>query len=159
MRRLVIAILAVALSLIGAATAAQAAGRLGLRTPVAVTPAHGTPTTTFTVRFTTPFATGASRGLRSWEIVSVADPDQTSTSCTSTADKQLRPAVAHHRVNASLSAAAKSWCAGVYTGTITLYRAVICNPGPISSGMACPDIAFAPEPIGHFRFTVAPAAS
>jgi len=159
MRRLVIAILAVALSLTGAAAAAQAAGRFGLRTPVAVTPAHGTPTTTFAVRFRTPFATGSSRGLRSWEIVSVADRDQTSASCTSSADKRLRPAVAHHRVNVSLSAAAKSWCTGAYTGTITLYRAVICNPGPISGGMACPEIAFAPATIGHFRFTVAPAAS
>jgi hypothetical protein len=159
MRRLVIAILVVALSLAGAATAAQATGRFGVRTPVAVTPAHGTPATTFTVRFRTPLGTGSSGGLRNWEIASVADRDQTSMSCTSTADKRLRPAVAHHRVNVSLSAAAKSWCTGVYTGTITLYRAVICNPGPISGGMACPEIAFAPEPIGRFRFAVAPAAS
>ncbi|MFZ0387284.1 MAG: hypothetical protein WAL22_16605 [Solirubrobacteraceae bacterium] len=159
MRRLVIAILVVALALAGAATAAQATGGFGLRTPMAVTPVHGTPTTTFTVRFKTPFTTGSLRGLRSWEIASVANRNQTSAACASTADKRLRPAVAHHRVSVRLSPAAAPWCTGAYTGTITLYRAVICNPGPISQGMACPDIAFAPEQIGRFRFSVARTAS
>jgi hypothetical protein len=159
MRRLAIAVLVVALGLAGAATAAQATGGFGVRTPVAVTPAHGTPTTTFTVRFKTPFATGSSRGLRSWEVASVADRDQASTSCTGIMAKRLRPALAHHRVSVTLSAGAKPWCTGAYAGTITLYRAVICDPGPVSQAMACPDIAFAPEPIGRFRFAVARAAS
>jgi hypothetical protein len=159
MRRLAIAILVMALGPAGAATAAQATGGFGLRTPVAVTPAHGTPTTTFTVRFKTPFATGSSQGLRSWEIVSVADRDQGSTSCTGIMAKQLRPAAAHHRASVTLSAGAKPWCTGAYAGTITLYRAVICDPGPISQAMACPDIAFPPEPIGRFRFAVAHGAS
>jgi hypothetical protein len=153
----VITVVVAALSLAGVATVAQAAGTFGLRTPVTVTPARGTPTTAFTVRFKTPFATGSSHGLRSSEIVSVAGRAQTNTSCTSTTAKQLRPAVAHDRVSVTLSATGKPWCAGVYAGTITLYRSVICDPGPAARRRACPEIVFAPEPIGHFRFTVARA--
>jgi hypothetical protein len=159
MRRLGITIVVIALSVAGVTTAAHAAGTFGLRTPVAVTPTHGTPTTTFTVRFKTPFATGSSRGLRSWEIASVADQGQSSPSCLGIMAVQLRPAVAHHRVNVSLRSPTKPWCTGDYSGTITLYRSIVCNPGPPSQRTACPDIAFAPEPIGHFRFRVSRAAS
>jgi hypothetical protein len=70
----------------------------------------------------------------------------------------LRPALTHHRFSVGLSAS-KPWCTGKYTGTITFYRSVICNPGPPSQLAACPEIAFAPELIGHVRFTVAHAAS
>jgi hypothetical protein len=136
---------------------AHATETFGFRTPVAVTPAHGTPTTTFTIRFTTPFATGSSRGLRSWEIVSVADRGQSNLFCASAAASQLPPAAAHNRVSVTFSAGAKRWCAGVYAGTITLYRSVVCNSGPPTRRRACPDIAFAPELIGRFRFTVAHA--
>jgi hypothetical protein len=159
MRRLVITIVVAALSLAGVATVAQAAGTFGLRTPVTVTPARGTPTTAFTVRFKTPFATGSSHGLRSAEVVSVADRGQTGTSCTSTMGKQLRPAVAHDRVSVTVSAAPKPWCTGAYAGTITLHRSVICDPGPAARRRACPEIVFPPELIGRFRFTVAHAAS
>jgi hypothetical protein len=159
MRRLGITIAVVALSLAGVDTVAQAAETFGLQTPVTVTPAHGTPKTTFRIQFTTPFATGSSRGLRSWEIASVAGHGQSSPSCLGIMAVQLRPAVAHHRVGVGLSALGKPWCTGQYTGTITLYRSIVCNPGPRSQHTACPDIAFAPEPIGHFRFTVARAAS
>jgi hypothetical protein len=155
----VIAIAAAAVSLAGAATGAQATGTFGLRTPVTVTPARGTPTTTFTVRFKTPFATGSSHGLRTSEIVSMADRGQTSPSCTGNAAKQLRPAVAHDRVSVTFSAAAKPWCTGAYGGTIMLYRSVICDPGPPAARRACPEIVFAPELIGRFRLTVAHAAS
>jgi hypothetical protein len=159
MRRLVITIVVAGLSLAGVATVAQAAGTFGLRTHVTVTPARGTPTTAFTVRFKTPFATGSLHGLRSAEIVSVADRGQTATSCTSTMGKQLRPAGAHDRVSVTVSAASKPWCTGAYAGTITLQRSVICDPGPAARRRACPEIAFAPELIGRFRFTVAHAAS
>jgi hypothetical protein len=155
----VIVIVAAALSVAGVATVAQATQTFGLRTPVAVTPAHGTPTTTFTIRFKTPFATGSTRGFRSWEIASVAGHGQTSPSCLGIMAVQLRPAAAHHRVSVSLQALAKPWCTGKYTGAITLYRSIVCNPGPVSRRTACPDIAFAPQPIGHFRFTVVHAAS
>ena len=158
MRRLVIAIAVGAVSLAGAATVAQATETFGLRTPVTVTPARGTPTTAFTVRFKTPFGIGSSPGLRTSEIVSVADRGQTSTSCTGNAGRELRPAAAHDRVSVTLSAA-KPWCTGAYGGTIMLYRSVICDPGPPAARRACPDIAFAPELIGRFRFNVAHAAS
>ncbi len=154
MRRLVIAVVATALTVAAAATAAQATGRFGLRTPMTVTPSRGTPTTRFRLGFKTPLATGSSRGLRSWEIATALNRGHTSASCTSTVDQRLRPALAHHRVSVALSAATKPWCTGTFTGTITLYRAVSCNPGPVSRRAACPEIAFAPEPIGHFRFTV-----
>jgi hypothetical protein len=155
MRRLVITVLATALSVAAAAGAAQATGGLGLRTPMTVTPARGTPTTTFTVKFKTPLTTSSSRGLRSWEIATASDRGHTSASCTSTADKRLRPALANHRVSVALSAAASPWCTGTYTGMVTLYRAVSCNPGPVTRRTACPEIAFPPEPLGHFGFTVA----
>jgi hypothetical protein len=155
MRRLVITVVVTALGIAAAANGAQATGTSGLRVPMTVTPPRGTPTTTFTIRFKTPFTTGSSRGLRSWEIATASDRGHTRASCTSTADKRLRPALARRRVSVTLSAAAKPWCTGAYTGTITLYRAVSCNPGPVSHRTACPEIAFAPEPIGHFRFTVA----
>jgi hypothetical protein len=158
-RRLGIAMAVMALSVAGVATAAHATETLGLRTPVAVTPARGTPTTTFTIRFTTPVATGSSQGLRTWEIVSVADRGQSSPSCASATARRLSPAVAHDRVSVRFSAAAKRWCTGAYAGTITLYRSIICDPGPASRHMACPEIAFPPDPVGHFRFTVAHAAS
>ena len=159
MRWLGITFVAIALSVAGVTTVAHAADTFGLRTPVAVTPAHGTPTTTFTVRFKTPFATGSSPGLRSWETASVADHGQSSPSCLGILAVQLRPAVARHRVSVSLRSPTKPWCTGEYTGTITLYRSIICNPGPPSQRTACPDIAFAPEPIGRFRFRVSRAAS
>jgi hypothetical protein len=159
MRRLGITIVVAALSLAGAATVAQATETFGLRTPVAVTPARGTPTTTFTIRFTTPVATGSTQGLRSWEIVSLADGGQASPSCTSATARRLSPAVADKHVSAAFSAPAKHWCTGAYAGTITLYRSLICDPGPASRRTACPEIAFPPEPIGRFRFTVAHAAS
>jgi hypothetical protein len=159
MRRFGITIVVVALSVAGVTAVAHAADTFGLRTPVAVTPAHGTPTTTFKVRFKTPFATGSSQGLRSWEIASVADHGQSSPSCLGVMAVQLRPAVAHHRVSVSLRPPTEPWCAGDYSGTITLYRSIVCNPGPPSQRTACPDIAFAPEPIGHFRFRVSRAAS
>jgi hypothetical protein len=154
-----IAILVAALTVAAAATAVQATGMFGLRTPITVTPAKGTPTTTFTARFKTPLTTGSSHELRSWEIASVVDNRQPSASCTSTTAKRLPPAVVHHRVSVTLSAAAKPWCTGAYTGTVTLYRAIICGPGPIQRRLACPEIAFAPESIGRFRFRVAGAAS
>jgi hypothetical protein len=159
MRRLGIAIAVVVLSVAGAATVAHAGETFGLRTPVAVTPARGTPTTTFEVRFTTPFATGTSQGLRSWEMASVVDRGQTGSSCMSNMAVRLRPAVAHDHVGVSLPAQGKPWCAGAYAGAITLYRSVSCNPGPALRHVPCPEIAFAPEPIGQFRFTVARAAS
>jgi hypothetical protein len=159
MRRLGIAIAAVALSVVCVDTVARATETFGFRTPVVVAPARGTPTTTFTVRFTTPLATGTSRGLRSWETASVVDRGQTSASCTSNMAVVLRPAVAHHRVSVGLPAPAKPWCTGTYAGTITLNRSMSCNPGPALRHVPCPEIAFAPEPIGHFRFTVANAAS
>ncbi len=149
----------IALSVAGVGAVAHAAATFGLRTPVVVTPARGTPTTTFAIRFTTPFATGSSRGLRSWEIASVAHLGRSSPSCLGITAVRLRPAMADHRVDVGLRAPTKPWCTGRYTGTITLYRSIICNPGPASRPRACPDIAFAPEPIGHFRFTVARAAS
>jgi hypothetical protein len=158
MRRLVIAMLTTALSGAATVTAAQASGTIGLRTPVTVTPARGTPATTFTVRFKTPFATGTSHGLRNWEIASVVDNRQSSASCTSSTAARLRPAAVRHRVSVTLSTAAKPWCTGAYTGKITLYRAVVCGPGPIRRDMACPEIAFAPQPIGRFQFTVSGAA-
>lgn len=157
MRRVGITIVVVALSVAGVATAARATETFGLRTPVAATPAHGTPTTTFTIRFRTPFTTGSLQGLRSWEIASVAERGQSGPSCTSSAAKQLPSAIADHRVSVMFPAAAKGWCAGTFTGTITLYRSIICNFGPPSPRNACPQIAFAPETIGHFRVTVASA--
>jgi hypothetical protein len=159
MRRLGITIVLVALSVVGGASVAQASKTFGLRTPVAVAPGHGTPKTTFTIRFTTPFATGSFPGLRSWEIVSAVDHSRSGPSCSSTVALELRPAAAHDRVSVSLPSPAKPWCAGTYSGTITLYRSIVCNAGPRSRHTACPDIAFAPEPIGHFRFTVAHLAS
>jgi hypothetical protein len=159
MRRLGIAMAVIALSVAGVATAAHATETLGLGTPVAVTPARGTPTTTFTIRFTTPVATGSLQGLRAWEIVSVADRNHSSPSCAGATARQLPPAVAHHQVSVRFSAAAQHWCTGAYAGTITLYRSIICDPGPASRHMECPEIAFPPEPIGHFRFTVARPAS
>jgi hypothetical protein len=158
-RRLGITIVLVALCVTGVAAAAQAAETFGLHTPVAVTPARGTPTTTFTVRFATPLATRSSGGLRSSEMVSVADRGQSDPSCTSVAVKRLPASGAHVHVSARLSAGAKRWCAGTYAGTVTLYRWIVCAPGPAPPRAACPDIAFAPEPIGHFRFSVARAAS
>jgi hypothetical protein len=155
MRRVVITILAVALSVAAAATVAQATTTFGLRTPITVTPARGTPTTTFTVGFKTPFAIGTSLGLRSWEVASVTDRGQTSGGCAYAATKRLPGAAARRHVSATLSAGAKSWCTGSYAGTVTLYRQETCNPSPASRRMACPEIAFAPETIGRFRFTVA----
>ena len=61
-------IVAAALSVAGVATAARATETFGLRTPVAVTPSRGTPTTKFTIRFATPVAVGSSSGLHTWEI-------------------------------------------------------------------------------------------
>jgi hypothetical protein len=159
MRRLGIAIAVVALFVASAATVAHARETFGPSTPVSVTPAHGTPTTTFIVRFTTPLATGTWQGLRSWETASVVDRGQTSASCTGNMAERLRPAVAHGHVSVGLRAPAKPWCAGAYTGTITLSRLVGCNPGPALRDAACPEIEFAPQAIGHFRFTVAGAAS
>ena len=73
---------------------------------------------------------------------------------------RLRPAAAHHRVSVGLSAAAKPWCTGTYAGTIMLYRIDrSATPGRRRGARACPEIAFAPELIGRFRFTVARAAS
>jgi hypothetical protein len=158
-RRLAITIVVAALCVAGASTAAQAAKTFGLGTPVAVTPAHGTPTTTFTVRFSTPFGTGSVPGLRSWEIVSVADRDPVSPSCISAMSKRLSPAVVHQRVSVTLPVAGKYWCIGAYAGTVTLFRSIICDPGPASRRTACPEIVFAPEPVGRFRFTVAHAGS
>jgi hypothetical protein len=111
------------------------------------------------VAFTTPFATGASPSLRSWEIASVADHDQSSGSCTNTTARRLPAAVADHRVSVTFPAPAKRWCTGSYAGTIMLYRAIVCHPGPVSRPTACPEIAFAPEPIARFQFTVARPAS
>ena len=159
MRRLGIAIVVVALSVAGVATVAHATETFGPRTAVSVTPARGTPTTTFTVRFTTPLATGTSQGLRSWETASVVDRGQSSPSCMSNMAVRLRPTVAHDHVSVGLPAQAKPWCAGAYTGTITLSRLLGCNPGPALRSAPCPEIEFAPQTIGHFRFTVAGAAS
>jgi hypothetical protein len=157
-RRLGITIVTAALSVAGVASVAQATETLGLHTPVAVSPSRGTPATTFTIRFTTPVAIGSSGGLRTWEVASVAKRGRSSRSCTSSMAVTLRPALTHHHFRVGLSAL-KPWCTGKYTGTITLYRTIICNPGPPSQRAACPEIAFAPQLIGHFRFTVAHAAS
>jgi hypothetical protein len=157
MRRLAIAILMMASSGVVAVTGAQAGVTVGLHTAVTVSPARGTPTTTFTIGFKTPLTTGLMPGLRSWEVASAVDRQQSNASCTRSIGARLDAAAVHHRLTASLSAAPKSWCAGTYSGTITLYRAVICRPGPIEGQMACPEIAFAPEPIAHFRFAVAPS--
>jgi hypothetical protein len=152
-------IVAAALSLAGVATVAQATETFGLQTPVAVTPSRGIPTTKFTVRFTTPVAIGSSGGLHIWEVASVSDRGRGNRSCTSHLAVRVRPALTRQHVTVGLSASTKPWCTGKYTGTITLYRTMICYPGPPSLRAACPEIAFAPELIGHFGFTVARAAS
>jgi hypothetical protein len=158
-RRLGITIVTAALSVAGVASVAQATETFGLQTPVAVTPSRGTPTTTFTIRFTTPFAIGSSGGLRTWEVASVAKRGRSGRSCTSNMAVRLRPALTNQHISVGLSASTKPWCIGKYTGTITFYRSMICNPGPVTQRAACPEIAFAPELIGHFRFTVAHATS
>ena len=157
-RRLGITIVAAALSVAGGASVAQATETFGLHTPVAVTPSRGTPATTFTIRFTTPVAIGSSGGLHTWEVASVATPGRSRRSCSGRMAVRLRPALTNDHVRVGLSAS-KPWCTGKYAGTVTLYRTIICNPGPPAQLAACPEIAFAPEPIGHFRFTVAHAAS
>jgi len=151
--------LAAASSLAVAATVAQATVTLGSPTPVTVTPAHGTPTTRFTVSFRTPVQTGPSNGVRRWEVASVADSGHVAGDCSSAASKSLQAVGDRQRVSATLAASAKPWCTGSYAGTVTLYRAIICDPGPLSRRVACPEIAFPPQLIGRFRFTVAPAAS
>jgi hypothetical protein len=158
-KRLVIAILVTALSAAAAASAAPAAVTFGPHTAVTVTPARGTPTTTFTVGFKTPVATGSSQGSRIWEVASVASRGRTSASCTSGMAVPLRPTVAHHHISVALPASAKPWCTGTYAGTITLNRTIRCDPGPPSRRAACPELVFAPELIGRFQFTVAVAAS
>jgi hypothetical protein len=155
MRRLGILIVVLALSVAGAATVAQATNAVGLRAPVAVTPARGTPTTTFRITFTTPVATGSLPGLRSWEIASVAYHGESSRSCTNTTARRLPAAAAHQSVSVTFPVTAKRWCTGSYAGTIMLYRSIVCHPTPASRPTACPEIAFAPEAIGRFQFTVA----
>jgi hypothetical protein len=158
-RRLGITIVAAALVVAGVATVVQAAETFGLRTPVAVTPSRGTPTTKFTIRFATPVAIGSSSGLHTWEVASVSNRGRGNRSCTSRLAVRLRPALTHQHVSVGLSASTKPWCTGKYAGTITLYRTIVCHSGPPSLRAACPEIAFAPELIGRFGFTVARAAS
>lgn len=158
-KRLVIAILVTALSAAAAATAAQAALPFGPHAAVTVTPARGTPTTRFTVGFKTPVATGSSQDLRTWEVASVTDRGRVRAACTSGMAVPLRPTVAHDHISVTLHASAKPWCTGAYAGTITLNRTISCHSGPPTRLAACPELVFAPELIGRFRFTVAGAAS
>src|ERR1700744_1159364 len=143
MRRLGIATVVMALSMVGALSVAQAAGTFGLRVPVSVTPARGTPTATFTIGFTSPLGTGLSQSLRSWEVATVTDRGQGGPSCTSAKTVRLPTAVGDHHVSVTLAAApTKRWCTGAYGGTITLYRAIVCGPRPVMRPTACPEIAF-----------------
>jgi hypothetical protein len=152
MRRLVIAMFSA--GLVTAATAGADAAVIGPpRAHVTVSPALGKASTRFRVRFTSPEQTGTLAGLRAWETVVASGPRGTGT-CTGLASRRARPAGAHTRLAVRLAPAGRPWCAGRYTGTVTLYRVERCMPGPIAQGHVCPLVEFAPQPIGRFRFTV-----
>jgi hypothetical protein len=152
MRRLVIAMLSAAL-VTAAAAGADAAATAPQRTHVTVSPRTGTPSTRFRVRFTSPEQTGTLPGLRVWETVVVSGPRSTGA-CDGAASARMHPASAHARLSVRLAPAGKRWCPGSYRGAVNLYREVRCPPGPITQHRVCPVIAFTPQRLGQFRFTV-----
>jgi hypothetical protein len=152
MRRLVIAMLSVALVASAAATA-DAAGTGTPRAHATVSPGTGTPSTRFAVHFRTPQRTGTFPAMRVWETVSATGPKSTS-GCSGLAGTRVRPAAAHARLRVRLGPAGKPWCPGPYIGTVSVYRETRCQPGPVRQNRLCPLLAFAPERIGRFRFTV-----
>jgi hypothetical protein len=152
MRRLVIVMLFAALVAF-AAGGAEAAAPATPRAHAKVAPRTGTPSTKFTVRFRSPDQTGTLPSLRIWETVSAVGPKSTS-SCSGIAGASVRPAAAGARLRVRLAPTAKPWCAGPYIGTVSVYRQERCQPGPIGRHRVCPLLAFAPERIGRFRFTV-----
>ena len=135
------------------AASADAAAPAAPRAHAKVSPGTGTPSTKFTVRFRTPEKTGKLASARVWETVSAVGPKSTS-SCSGTAGTSVRPAAAGARLRVRLAPTGKPWCAGPYIGTVSIYRQERCQPGPIKVHRVCPLLAFAPQRIGRFRFTV-----
>jgi hypothetical protein len=157
MRRLVIAMSAAALVAFAAA-GADAAAPGGPRAHAAVSPRSGAPSTRFAVRFRSPDQTGTFAGMRVWETVSATGPKSTS-GCSGAAAARVHAAAAGARLRVRLAPAGKPWCAGPYIGSVSVYRQTHCPSGPITQHRVCPLLAFAPERIGRFRFTVRRAAS
>jgi hypothetical protein len=136
-----------------AAASADAAVVDGQRAHVKISPRTGAPSMSFTVRFRNPERTGTLPGMRIWETVTAAGPKST-TSCSGIAGRRVRAAAAGARLRVRIKPADRPWCPGPYVGTVSLYRQMRCQPGPIRVHRVCPMLAFAPQRIGRFRFVV-----
>lgn len=123
-----------------------APGRPPASTGVAVSPASGSPGTTFTVSFTVPptVAAGRVRGL--W--VSANGP--AGGGCASTALATPASAPPGARTSAALAPrGGMGWCPGEYSGRVVATLAPDCKPGAV-----CPMVLVA-LPVGRFSFRVA----
>jgi hypothetical protein len=157
MRRLAIAMLSAAF-VASAAAGADAAVTGSHSAHAKVAPRIGTPSTRFAVRFHSPERTGTFTGVNVWETVSAVGPKST-TSCSGTAGTRARAAAAGAKLRVRLAPMGKPWCPGSYAGTVSVYRETHCPPGPVTEHRVCPLLAYAPQRIGHFRFTVRRAKS
>ena len=86
-------------------------------------------------------------------MVTAAGPKST-TNCSGIGGRRVRAAASGARLRVRLAPTSKPWCPGPYVGTVSLYRQMRCQPGPIRLHRVCPLLAFAPERIGRFRFVV-----
>src|ERR1700744_5606466 len=153
MRRLAIAMLSAALVGPAAPAGADAAATGSHSAHAKVAPRIGRPSTTFAVRFRSPEQTGTLATANVWETVAAVGPQSTGA-CSGTEGTRARPAAAGAKLRVRLGPTGQPWCPGSYAGTGSVYRQTRCPPGPITEHHVCPLLAYAPQRIGHFRFTV-----
>jgi hypothetical protein len=139
-KRVVLAVAAAVLALPALATAERHAGPASAH--IAVTPASGSPTTTFVVHFRTP-QTAAWFGKRSSSLT-VIGPNR--PGCTSTITIPLRAdRRPHARVRVKLTPD-RVWCEGTFRGTFTETQGPVCL-----KPRSCP--LFATRLLAHGRFS------
>lgn len=122
---------------------------------VSVTPRTIGPRTNVVVRFTMPFTTSASAGIRDSDALVLSGPRH--TGCIRSSDVALAGADAGTRVATTLrpSRLGGRWCVGVYDGRLVQTTQLACRPGPVR---ACPQIMIAARTLARFRFRVARVA-
>ncbi len=152
----------VAITLLTAVTTVATASALAVLPSSApklrVTPATGTPRSTFIVAFRAPVASGRSvEGgmLRRYDLTA-SGPDG-ATGCSDS--ESLAPTAARAgewmRVRLKPTGADPSWCAGAWSGTVNEVAVPACGPPVDRSEMIlCPQYIALVDRIGRFEFRV-----
>jgi len=148
----IVAVLAISLASCGRSNAPAVGSTTSGRAPargIAVTPATGHPTTTFSVRFTAPVSTRTEPGSRIGFAVALTEP--AATSCIGTRSLGAPSAPKGDPVAVTLDPArlGGKWCMGIHRVRVIETESPVCHKGTM-----CPEFVRVVRTVGTATFRV-----